>query len=397
MALARTAPKSVYQLVDGVLDEGLSFVASYLEKMTNRPIIITDTNGQIHYPDITGKPEEINDISIQLPMHITQNEPYYHEWEKSLYYRVGYNGSSAFIIVKKLPPELMAATVPILEEVKLAVKCYFSKITMGNRTFEKELADYLIYESNVNIKDIIRLSEKNLDIDRPYLVSIIEAETVDPINWQLISVYSREYLKRLKIDVIPIASSDCLLLIIPARFENDTLEVKAKRPGPMNNYDLKDFLEKRFNIITSHGIGQIYPLIDLHKSYAEARTALTLPRLMGQKGMVQKFSDLGIFSILFSHDAASLKSYSFNTLGKLLEYDNKTENKLLPTLRELLDNCYNFKETADKLFVHINTLYYRINKIEEILGLDLSQMLTRVNLYTAIKVWDTLDINGFED
>ncbi|KUG03736.1 regulator of polyketide synthase expression [hydrocarbon metagenome] len=395
MALARIAAKSVYQLVDGVLDEGLGFAASYLEKMINRSIIITDCNGHIHYPELTGNPEEITDLFINLPTHVNQKEPYYHEWEKSLYYPVPYNGASAFIIVRNLPLKMLALTIPILDEVKLAVKCYFSKITTCKNTFEKELGEYLLYKNNADIKDIVKLSGEKLDLDHPYLVCIVEAETMGPVDWQLVTSYTREYLKRVTIDVISIASTDHLLLVIPGTFNKHNLEAESEALNPVNSNDLKIFLDQKFNISTCHGTGQIYPLLELRKSYTEARTALTLPRLLGQKGTVQKYSDLGIFSILFSQDAASLKNYSFNTLGRLLEYDEKTEGKLLPTLRELLDNCYNFKETADKLFVHINTLYYRINKIEEILELDLSQMLTRVNLYTAIKVWDTLELNGF--
>lgn len=53
------------------------------------------------------------------------------------------------------------------------------------------------------------------------------------------------------------------------------------------------------------------------------------------------------------------------------------------------------KSTADSLHIHVNTLYYRINKIEQLLDLDLSKMSAQVELYTAIKVWDTLKINGF--
>ncbi len=395
MALARTATKSMYQLIDGVLDEGLGFAASYLERMINRSIIITDCNGHIHYPEISGNAEEINDIFIQIPTYVNQNEPYYHEWEKSLYYPVPYNGASAFIIVRNIPVKLQTSTVLILDEVKLAVKCYFSKITSSKSTFEKELGDYLTNKNNADIKEIVKLSERNLDLDCPYLVSIVEAETVGPVDWQLVSSYAGEYFRRLKIDVIPIVKTDHLLLVIPGTIHDHNPKVQSDGHYPINSNELKMFLDGRFNISTCHGMGQIYPLTDLRISYTEARTALTLPRLLGQEGTVQKYADLGIFSILFSQDAASLKNYSFNTLGKLLEYDEKTEGKLLPTLRELLDNCYNFKETADKLFVHINTLYYRINKIEEILELDLSQMLTRVNLYTAIKVWDTLELNGF--
>ncbi|WP_198142797.1 helix-turn-helix domain-containing protein [Syntrophomonas zehnderi] len=52
-----------------------------------------------------------------------------------------------------------------------------------------------------------------------------------------------------------------------------------------------------------------------------------------------------------------------------------------------------YQKNRFSLFIHINTLYYRINKIEHLLELDLSRMDTRVNLYTAIKIWDMLKCN----
>jgi DNA-binding PucR family transcriptional regulator len=66
----------------------------------------------------------------------------------------------------------------------------------------------------------------------------------------------------------------------------------------------------------------------------------------------------------------------------------------MPTLRMLLDNNFNTRATADNMFVHVNTVHYRIGKIEQLLDIDLSAMSTRVELYTAVKVWDTLEVNG---
>lgn len=85
-----------------------------------------------------------------------------------------------------------------------------------------------------------------------------------------------------------------------------------------------------------------------------------------------------------------MKDFCLQILGKLIEHDDKTDGELLPTLRKLLDSNVNMKSTADSLFIHVNTLYYRVSKIEELLDIDFSDMSSRVNLFIAIKVWDTL-------
>lgn len=388
--------RDAYQLVDGVLDEGLPFVGSYLEKMVKRPIVITDNKGQIHYPDMTDNLAQIDDMFIQLPPHIPENKHFYQEVDRCLYYRVGFSGSSAYIVVKDLPAGMIPQTVYILTEAKLAMKCYFSKINKGKNKFERELAEYLSLKSGANIRDIIKLSEKYLDINRPYFVSLLELEGASPeIDWQLVRSYSYEYLKREKVDVIPICLPECLVLIVPARFKNNSLEIDPLWPEIDDISKYKEVVENRFNIRTSLGIGQAYPLLDLNKSYNEARIALTLPRLMGKKGFVQKFTDLGVFAFVFSKNAEVMREYCLKTLGKLIEYDEKNDSELMLTLRKLVDNNFNRKATADSLFVHINTLHYRLTKIEQILEINLSRIDTRLNLFSALKVYDTLRINGF--
>ena len=129
----------------------------------------------------------------------------------------------------------------------------------------------------------------------------------------------------------------------------------------------------------------------------EARIALTLPGLLGRKSYLQKFSKLGIYYPIFSQSLDDIKGFCEEMLGKVIAYDEKTDGELMPTLRKLLDSNVNMKSTADSLFIHVNTLYYRVNKIEELLGIDFSSMNSRVNLFIAIKVWDTLKACGLMD
>lgn len=159
----------------------------------------------------------------------------------------------------------------------------------------------------------------------------------------------------------------------------------------------KEAVENANKIGFSQGIGQCYPFYDIKKSFNEARFALTLARLMGARSVTQKFSDLGLAALVFSADIEILKRYCVSRLGKVMNYDLSNHSDLIATLRQLLDNNFNWKSTADDLFIHINTLYYRVNKIEQLLNINLSRMDTRVDLYIAIKVWDTLKLNGFLD
>jgi DNA-binding PucR family transcriptional regulator len=82
-----------------------------------------------------------------------------------------------------------------------------------------------------------------------------------------------------------------------------------------------------------------------------------------------------------------------NYAGTSLELSEANEGVLLPTLRILLDNCFNWKKTAQQMYVHVNTLHYRIKKVEQLMQIDLSQMENRVNTFLAIKLYDLMQFN----
>ena len=128
------------------------------------------------------------------------------------------------------------------------------------------------------------------------------------------------------------------------------------------------------------------------KSYQEACIAITLPRLMGKKSFIQHFSQLGVFAIIFANEPETVKNYCLQVLGKIIEHDKKYGTDLLDTLRILLDNSCSWTTTANQMYVHVNTVYYRMFKVQKLLNVDFSLFETRLHLYTAIRAWDTLNM-----
>jgi|CZCB01.1.fsa_nt_gi hypothetical protein len=381
----------VYHLVDGVLDEGLSFIAKYVEDRLQSRIIIADYDGHIHYPLEAKHSGEVDDVFITIPSQIAGREYYYQRDNGCLYYRVRYNGYSAYIIAQGIPVEQISQALKVLIETRLAIKCYFAKPRKESEYFEKELAEYLFGNSNASIRDIAKRSENRLEMDRSYFVTLVEAEEGFGADMQSVRSYLCECLKRDKFDPVPVVWANTLTMVVPI------CPNRARLDEPFNWRDMmsyKEVVEKRFNLSLSQGIGRAYPLNELRKSFYEAQVALTLPGLLGKKNYLQKFSKLGVYYPIFSQSLNDIKGFCQEMLGKVIEYDEKTDGDLMPTLRKLLDSNVNMKSTADSLFIHVNTLYYRVNKIEELLGIDFSSMNSRVNLFIAIKVWDTLKACG---
>ncbi len=141
------------ELVERVLDEGLPFVASYLKRVLNRPVIITDSSGRIHYPEVkSGRREE---VFVEIPSRIGVNKFYYRKADSSLFYHVGSNGASAFVIVRDLPPEVVARTISVLKEARLAVKCCFApfhKFAKSDERLERELREYFLQKNASDVR-----------------------------------------------------------------------------------------------------------------------------------------------------------------------------------------------------------------------------------------------------
>ncbi len=81
-----------------------------------------------------------------------------------------------------------------------------------------------------------------------------------------------------------------------------------------------------------------------------------------------------------------LKYYCNPVLEKLKNYDKSNNTQLYTTLRTYLECNMNLSETARKLFVHRNSLVYRINRINELTHLDLDNINVLYSLIDSFRI-----------
>lgn len=383
------AKEDIYQLVNGTLDSELPYLGSYLEKIIGRQIIVTDCRGFIHYPNISLSINHIVDSFITLP-NLTKNDYLYSKTEKCLYYRIVWSNSSAYMIIRNLPATQVHLVLSTMKQTKLAIECYFSQMNQTKKDaaiFEQEMYEYLIGQSTAIVTDILPLSNYQ-QTSCVYYVDVMEVRDVkNRKQWTAIISYSREFLKRVAPEAIMVNWLQPGIVVFIFPYGLNTVGIEP----------FKTALEKNYHVSASFGQGKPHPLYNLRRSCDEARIALHYPHVMGTKAEIQSFSDLGTFTPLFSQDLEVVKNFCQHTLEPLCDYDMKNEGSLLPTLTELVNSNFNLKETAKNLFIHVNTLYYRIKKIENLLSVDLSLMSTRFNLYTALKSWSLLHVSGLWD
>lgn len=81
-----------------------------------------------------------------------------------------------------------------------------------------------------------------------------------------------------------------------------------------------------------------------------------------------------------------LKKYCTPQLTALETYDKKTNSDLLNTLICYFEHNQNLKETSETMYLHRNTVKYRLSKCEEILETDLNNMNRNLGIYFSLKV-----------
>jgi DNA-binding PucR family transcriptional regulator len=89
--------------------------------------------------------------------------------------------------------------------------------------------------------------------------------------------------------------------------------------------------------------------------------------------------------LLASVPTPVLRSFIERLLGPLADYDARHNAELLPTLRSFLACDGSWSACASRMYVHVNTVRYRIGRIEALTGRDLSALADRVDFFLALR------------
>ena len=119
----------------------------------------------------------------------------------------------------------------------------------------------------------------------------------------------------------------------------------------------------------------------------EARYASQLAALRPGRAVVVGDDELSSHLLLLAGVPDDLRrTFRDRVLGPLDDYDREHRSDLVPTLRAFLDHSGSWTRCAEVLHLHVNTLRYRIQRIEQLTGRDLSSLPDRVDLFLALQL-----------
>ncbi len=143
--------------------------------------------------------------------------------------------------------------------------------------------------------------------------------------------------------------------------------------------------------VVSVGISRSLPVAELRKALTEADEAASHGHRLGGRGGVVRAEDLGLRLLLATlADGPALSRFVEDELGPLLAHDSTMRIPLVSTLRAYLAAGGNKATAATSLHLERRSLYYRLARIESLLGRSLSDPGTRLRLEVALQGLDVL-------
>ena len=163
------------------------------------------------------------------------------------------------------------------------------------------------------------------------------------------------------------AVDEASVILIKSLTENDTYEdieqIATTIVDMMNT-------EAMLNVRVAYGT-IVDELKDLSKSYKEAKMALEVGKIFYVEKRVTAYNTLGIGRLIYQLPVSLCKMFIEEIFGDSDMLPSDLDEETINTINKFFDNNLNVSETSRELFVHRNTLVYRIEKLQKSTGLDI--------------------------
>ena len=260
---------------------------------------------------------------------------------------------------------------------KIAVSQLQNLIIAYKERFDRSNFFQNLLLDNLLLVDIYNRAKKlHIEVCAPRVVFLIETRLekdsiVTELLKSMFSPQSGDY-------IISVDESNVILIkAVTQQTTHDGLQETADTIVDMMNTEAMLNVRVSFGTIVSE-------LKDVSKSYKEAKMALDVGKIFYAEKKVVAYSTLGIGRLIYQLPINLCRIFIEEIFGENLPLDFDEET--LTTIHKFFDNNLNVSETSRQLFVHRNTLVYRIEKIWKSTGLDLRNFEDALTFKIALMV-----------
>ncbi len=243
------------------------------------------------------------------------------------------------------------------------------------------------YDRNSFVKNIIldnilpsdilyKARELKLSIECPRIVMLIRSQKA--VETSLVDVLQSLFPDTSKDFVVRIDDRD-VAIIHEIKTGSDMQELLHKTK------ELHDTITSEIMVKVSIGISTIVESIpELARAYREARIALEVGKVFDTEKNIISYDNLGIGRLIYQLPTTLCELFLKEVFKK--ESISVLDNETIYTIQKFFENNLNVSETSRKLFVHRNTLVYRLDKIKKLTGLDLREFDDAIIFKVAMMV-----------
>ena len=259
----------------------------------------------------------------------------------------------------------------------------FVQVSINNiKTLYDEKHDKATFVKNIILDNIlpgdiyIKSRELHFGNDVPRVVFLVRQQA--PADVAAIDVVNGRFPDKQKDFVLHISETD----IVVVKEVKAGIEIKdlVKLAG-----SIEETLLSELSVKCLIGIGSVSSQMkDIAKSFKEATTAIEVGAVFDTEKNIISFENLGIGRLIYQLPITLCEMFLSEVFrkGSIDSLDQET----LFTIQKFFENNLNVSETSRKLFVHRNTLVYRLEKIKKLTGLDLREFDHAIVFKVALMV-----------
>ena len=260
---------------------------------------------------------------------------------------------------------------------KLAVMQIQNLLTAYKERLDKENFVKNLLRDNLLLVDIYNRSKKlHIEVEQRRVAFLIQAEYEKDQN---LLEATKEVESGADSDFITAVDEKSIVYVTPvngnegqAQFIQHAKEIKEG----LNEYGIKD---------AKIAIGNVAETIkDVSRSYKEAQIALEVSKIFYEDASVIAYNQLGIGRLIYQLPLPLCKMFIREVFG---DYSpDSIDEETLATIDKFFENNLNVSETSRQLYIHRNTLVYRLDKLQKSTGLDLRVFEDAITFKIALMV-----------
>jgi sugar diacid utilization regulator len=236
---------------------------------------------------------------------------------------------------------------------------------------ENALIEFL--EGNITSRSMLMecLRYSELDLDSEYYLLLVNVKNYNVSNDRFENI--KDYFSQLQIKYISVYYKEDIVVLLQSRISASDIMEKLKKNENMKEWNTTFVFSDRFS-----------DLYQIPFYYNQAEHARDIASKMLKNQQVVSYDSVRLLDMLLSKPTKSdYANYIGSEYMQIYQYDKDHETCYFDTVYQYILNDRSLNHTADSMFIHKNTVSYRINKARELFSLDLDNLQTCMNIIAA--------------